>query len=204
MGNKSDKSAKRAAEEARQREAARQARLSQGRSSIDNAFAGFDDNYYNTRASAYDEFAMPQLEEQYANQKKALTYALSRGGLLSSSTAAQKAAQLQDEYERNKALVASKGQEYGTNARRDVASSRANLLSILSSTEDPSTVADESLRQAATLRAQPAFDPLGNLFTDIASTIDQANSARQIGSAFNSGGSSLFSRGGKGSGRYVN
>lgn len=199
-GSKKDNSAK----EARQREAARQARLSQGRASIDSAFGAFDDNYYNTRASAYNDFANPQLEEQYNNQKKALTYALSRGGLLSSSTAAQKSAALQEEYERNKQLVASKGQEYGTNARRDVASSRANLLSILSSTEDPTTVADESLRQAATLRQAPAFDPLGNLFTDIAGTIDDVNSSRKIGNAFSGNGSSLFSRGGSGSGRYVN
>lgn len=202
FGGGSDKSAQRAAEEARQREAQRQARLAQGRGNIETAFSSFDDPYYEGRSKAYSEFALPQLEEQFGKQKQKLVFALSRGGLLNSSSAAQKNRELQDEYQRNRELIESRGQQYGTDARRDVANSRAQLLSILSSTEDPTTVANEATRQAALLREQPAFDPLGNLFTDIAGTIDKVQKASTAGTVFGGGG--LFQDGGGSrSGRVV-
>lgn len=202
FGGGSDKSAQRAAEEARQREAQRQARLAQGRGNIDTAFSGFDDPYYAGRSQAYSDFALPQLEEQFGAQKKKLIYALSRGGLLNSSSAAQKNRDLQGEYDRGRQMITSRAEQYGTDARRDVANSRAQLLSILSSTEDPTTVANEAARQAATLRAQPSFDPLGNLFTDIAGTLDKNAKAATAGTLFSGGG--LFQDGSGGrSGRVV-
>ena len=202
FGGGKDKSAERAAQEARQREAQRQARLTQGRGAIDSAFGEFGDEYYGKRANAYSEYAMPQLDEQFSDQKQKLIYALSRGGKLNSSTAAQKQRALQEEYDRGKQTISSRGTQYSTDARRDVADSRARLLSILSSTEDPTTVADEATRQAATLREAPAFDPLGSLFTDIAGTLDKVQTAGKVGSAF--GGAGLFQDGGRsGSGRIV-
>lgn len=185
FGGGKDKSAERAAEEARQREAQRQARLAEGRGSIESTFSSFDDPYYEGRSKAYSDFAMPQLEEQFGAQKKKLIYALSRNGLLNSSSAAQKNRDLQGEYDRNRQLITSRGEQYGTDARRDVANSRAQLLSILSSTEDPATVANESVRQAAALRTQPSFDPLGSLFTDLAGTIEKNVRSAQSGAAFN-------------------
>lgn len=201
FGGGKDKGAERAAAEARQREAQRQKRLSQGRDSIEGAFSTFDDPYYDARSKAYTEFALPQLEEQFGKQKQKLVFALSRGGNLNSSVAANKNRELQDEYQRNREMVLSRGQQYGTDARRDVADSRARLLSILSSTEDPTTVANEATRQAALLREQPSFDPLGNLFTDIAGTIDKVQKANTAGTVFNGGG--LFQDGAGRSGRVV-
>jgi hypothetical protein len=196
FGGGKDKSAERAAEEARQREAQRQARLSQGRSSIESAFSEFDDPYYDSRSKAYTDWALPQLDTQFANQKKQLIYALSRGGKLSSSTAAEKQRELQEEYARNRQMVESKGQDYSTGAKTDVADNRAQLLSILGSTEDPTTVANEAARRAALMRESPSFDPLGNLFSDIAGTIGKVQSANTAGTAFSGGG--LFSSGGSG------
>lgn len=202
FGGGADKQAKRAAEEARQREAQRQARLTQGRSSIDTALSGFDDNFFGSRASAYDQWASPQLDEQFAKQKQKLIYALSRGGLLNSSEAGARTADLNSEYADRKQTIKARGQDYANNARRDVSDARSNLLSMLSSTEDPNTVGDEAVRRAAALREQPSFDPLGALFTDIADQISKVQRAGQIGSAIN-GGATLYSRSGDGSGRIV-
>lgn len=196
FGGGADKSAQRAAEEARQREAQRQARLTQGRGLIDDAYSEFDDNFYNSRAQSYMDFALPQLDEQLSKQKQKLVYALSRGGKLQSTSAASKYGELQDEYERNKELIKSRGQGYATDARRSVGDDRARLLSILSSTEDPTTVGNEAVRSAALLRESPSFDPLGNLFTDIADSINKIETARQAGQAYR--GAGLFQdRGGK-------
>lgn len=199
-----DKSAQRAAEQARQAEAKRQANLATGRTNINNALSGFDDNYFNTQAQNYDDWALPQLDDQFSKQKQKLVFALSRGGLLNSSSAAQKQAELNDEYNTAKQNLVAKGQDYATNSRKDVEDTRARLLSILSSTEDPTTVGDEAVRSAATLRQAPSFDPLGSLFTDIADQVSKVQSAKNLAAAYNSGGAQIYNSGSRGSGRTVN
>lgn len=198
-----DKSAEKAAEQARQQEAQRQAKLATGRTSINNSLAGFDDNYYNTQSQNYDNWALPQLDDQFADQKKKLVFALSRGGLLNSSSAAQKQAELADQYNTAKQGIIGKGTDYATNTRKDVENTRAQLLSVLGSTEDPTTVADEATRQAATLRQAPSFDPLGSLFTDIADQVSKVQTAKNLAGAYNSGGAQIFSGGGGGSGKVI-
>lgn len=199
-----DKSAERAAQEARQREAKRQANLTTGRTSIDSALSGFNDDYFNTQAKNYDDWALPQLDDQFADQKKKLVFALSRGGLLNSSSAAQKQAELGEQYNTAKQSLVAKGQDYSTNTRKDVEDTRARLLSILGSTEDPTTVGDEAVRSAATLRQSPSFDPLGSLFTDIADQVSKVQSAKNLAGAYSAGGAQLFSGGNKSSGSIIN
>lgn len=197
-----DDTAKKAAQEARVNEAKRQAALTAGRTNIDTALSGFDDNFYNDRSKAYGDWALPQLDDQFTKQKQKLIFALSRGGLLNSSAAGQRQAELNQQYGDAKTSLGAKATDYANSARRDVSNTRANLLGILTSTEDPNTVGDEATRQATTLRAQPSFDPLGSLFTDVADQISKVQNAKNLGSAVSSG-ANLFSSSGN-SGRVVN
>ena len=203
FGGGKDKSAANAARDARNRETERQKRLTEGRTSIDSAFAGFDDPYYEGISKSYADFAQPQLDEDYAEQKKRLIYALSRGSGLASTNAGQKQAKLRDTYERGKQQILSKGQEYGTNARKDVSDSRSRLLSVLSSTEDPSTVANEAVREAAVLRTAPSFDPIGSVFSDFADDLQGINTARSLGRVFSGNTSGLYQDRGRSSGGRV-
>lgn len=197
-----DDSAKKAAEQARQDEIQRQAKLTSGKENISSAFSGFDDDYYSGVSSDYLNWALPQLEKQASDAKKALIYALSRGGNLSSSSAAEKQAALAEEYARNKQLLESKAVDFSTGQKQSVENARSNLLSTLTATEDPDVVGESAIRQAQTLSAAPTYDPLGSLFTDIAGTVSKINSARNLASGISSGGgSSLFST--AGSGRVV-
>ena len=59
-----------AAAQQQQQEQARQARIKAGNASIDKTFGQFDDNFYAGRSKAYTDWAQPQLEDQYANQRK--------------------------------------------------------------------------------------------------------------------------------------
>ena len=82
--------AEKAAKEARQREEARQGRIAAGKTRINEAFAGFDDDFYGGRETAYSQFARPEIEDQYNRAKHDLTLALSRSGNLNSSTASRR------------------------------------------------------------------------------------------------------------------
>lgn len=155
-----------AAAASRAAEEARQSRINSGMNEISNAFSGFDDNFYNQRAKAYTDYANPQLEDQYAEAKKALVYALSRSGNLGSSVAADRNADLLKSYNANKQAIEQKGLSYANQLKSDVNSNRSNLVNELNNTANPSAVAQSAASQAGLLSSAPAFDALGQLFTN--------------------------------------
>lgn len=174
FGGGKDDSARRAAEEARQREAQRQARLAEGRGYIDQAFSQFGDPFYDSRAKAYLDYAEPQLEDQFNRQKQSLIFALSRGGKLNSSVAAERNRRLQEQLELARQGIEATGQNYATDARRSVANARSDLISLLTATEDPAATRDEALRRASLEEQTPGFTPLGSLFSGITEGLSQA------------------------------
>jgi len=130
---------------------------------------GFDDAYYAKRAQAYNDFALPQLQTQYKDQQKALTYALSRGGNLGSSVAAQKTAALDKDYALQQQSVYDTGQDYANKARSDVAAQKASLVSMLQASADPDAVANVAQSQAQSMSAMPNFSPLSPVINNVAS-----------------------------------
>ena len=57
----SSKAAKRQAREMRRQEEERQARIAEGRKTIEDAFAGYNDAFFNQRAQDYINFATPSV-----------------------------------------------------------------------------------------------------------------------------------------------
>jgi hypothetical protein len=160
-----------AAKDAERAEAARQARISTGMSAISNAFAPFNDDFYSQRAQDYIDYAEPQLDDQYADAKKALVYALSRTGNLASTTAAQRQAKLKKQYDTNRLAVRSQGDQYANQARSDVENARGDLVSQLQASADPDAATNLAYSQAKALTGAPAYSPLGQVFADVTSGI---------------------------------
>ena len=132
---------------------------------------GFGEDYYNKRATAYTDYAMPQLQDQYKDQSKQLTYALARGGNLGSSLAASKNADLTKDYALQQQSVYDTGQDYANKARSDVAAQRQNLVSILQASADPDAVATLAQSQAQSMSAMPNFSPLSPVISNVAGSL---------------------------------
>ena len=156
---------------AREREEARQAAIRAGMGRIDDTFKQFDDDFFNKRTTAYVDYAMPQLDEQKAKALEALTYALARGPGVNSSVGAAKMADLEKQFIRQKQAIEGQGLQYANDARGDVERNRADLVSQLTASADPTAAANAANARAAMLQAMPNFTPLGQLFTDIAGTV---------------------------------
>ncbi|MBZ9706062.1 hypothetical protein LB543_04925 [Mesorhizobium sp. ESP7-2] len=127
---------------------------------------GFDDNFYNGRKQAYLDYADPQLESQYGDANKQLTFSLARGGLLDSSVRGDKLGDLQKLYDTQKQAVADKALSYETGARNSVEDARSNLISTLNATGDAEGAAKSALARSSALTQPDAYSPLGQLFTD--------------------------------------
>ena len=167
------------AKQARADEAARQARIREGTASIDNTFSQFDDNFYNGRQQAYLDYASPQLEDQYAQAQKELSYALARSGTLDSSVRASKLSDLQKLYDTQQRSVADQALGYANDARNNVEQARNSLITTLNSTADADAAAKAALGQAATLTAPQTFSPLSQLFADFTSGLNTQAAAEK-------------------------
>jgi hypothetical protein len=190
---------------AAEREAARQAAITDGYNKIQTIFGGFNDDFYNKRGSDYVAYATPQVDDQYAEAVKQLQFALARNGRLDSSTAVEQKGKLLEDYNKQKTSIADKGIQYGNQARQSVEGSRADLVSLNNNVANPTTVANEANSRLGALQASPAFDPLGPLFANVGETLGtQADLERRGQAKYNTG---LFTpaavSSGAGSAKYV-
>jgi hypothetical protein len=163
---------------------------------------GFDDNFFSGRRQAYIDYASPQLEEQYGDAQKQLTYALTRSGNLDSSMRADKSAELQKMYDLNKQKIADDALSYETQSRNAVEDARSNLIATLNATGDAQGAANAALARSQALSQAPAYNPLSQLFTDFTAglgtqaAMERAEAASQGGykSKYNTG---LFGNAGR-------
>ena len=155
------------AAQARADEEARQARIRSGTASINDTFdSQFTDDYYSQRRDAYTNYATPQLEDQYADAQKQLTYALARGGLLDSSIRGSKLGELQQQYALQNQDIADKALASETDARNAVEDARSNLITTLNATGDAEQAASTAISRASALSQPAAYSPLTSLFAD--------------------------------------
>lgn len=173
---------------AAEREAKRQANIRAGYDQIQGIFGGFNDDFYNQRSTAYTDYAMPQLDQQYEEAVKNLTFALSRNSRLDSSVAGEQRAKLQEDYDRRRTEVADRGMQYGNDARSAVERSRGDLVSLNSNLANPATIANEAQNRLAGLQAMPTFEPLAPLFVNVGEALGtQADLERRSQSRYNTG-----------------
>lgn len=181
---------------ARADEQARQARIRQGTIDVNKTFdTQFDDSFYGNRRKAFLDYATPQVEDQYGDAQRELTFALDRAGLLDSSVRGSKAADLQKKYDLTKQQVGDQALSYENQTKASVEDARSNLIAMLNATGDAQGAANSAITRASALTQPAAFSPLTNLFADFTSTLgtqaalEKANyySGGQTGARYSTG-----------------
>lgn len=180
--------------DARQQEAARQARIDKGMTQVNQTFNGFDDGFYKDRENAYLNTAMPDFTAQAAKTRKSLSFALSRAGLLNSGSAVDRNAALDREVAKQQRGVEDQALGQTNELRSEVERQRGNVVSELEASADPAVAANLANAQAASLRAPTPMQPLGNLFANFSNTY----LANQAASAYNPNVQPLWNFGGGG------
>lgn len=152
------------AEEMQRQEAERQRKLRQGTAKINEVFSQFDDDFFSNRRQAYIDYATPQLEQQYGDAQKQLTFALARAGLLDSSARGQKAGELQQLFDTNRQGIADEALGYENQARNAIEDARANLISMLNATGDVQGAVNLATQRASALAQPQPYSPLAQAF----------------------------------------
>ena len=152
------------------REKKTQAQIDSGMATINQNFSGFNDDFYQKAATDYTNYATPQMMGDYQNTKNNLTYSLARNGLLNSGAAVSKNAALQKQLSANESDIANKAQDQSNQLRTNVANQRNQLISQVQAGAAPGQVATSAAAATAGLRAPTAMQPVGNMFSDWASS----------------------------------
>jgi len=159
-----------AASQARQQQQLQQAQIQQATNRINNAFAGFTPQFYQQRAQAYENYAEPQLMQQYQEVSKQLLGKLANQGLLNGSAALQQKGALQNDLGLQQQGIANTGIQQAQQLQQQVAGEQAGLIGQANAAANPLTVAQEAIGTAANYAAPSAFQPLGQLFQNFANT----------------------------------
>jgi microcystin-dependent protein len=168
------------AQEAKDKENLRQARLSQGKGAIDTLFgnANFGDDFYNKYTRANLDYSLPQLQNQYDKSKTGLNYDLARAGTLRSTMAGYAQGDLLKQNAVNEAGIRAKADTDTAALRQSIASQQNQAYNQLYATEDPSVAANTAATSVAGAQlSQPNLQPLNAVFTPVAIGLGTALSA---------------------------
>jgi len=159
------------AQEAKDKENKRQARLDQGKGVIDTMFGNdnFGDDFYNKYQKAELDYTMPQLNEQYTEAKRTAENDLSRAGLLRSGAAGWVQGKLTNQMGVNEAGVRAKADTDTAELRKSIAAQQQQAYNQLYSTEDPTVAANTAANSVANAQlSQPNVGALDAMFKPIA------------------------------------
>jgi hypothetical protein len=165
-----------------QQEADRKQNIQTGNQKIDEAFGGFDDNYYNKARETYQGAYTPEIDTQYGRSLDQLKSALAGRGVLESSVGGDAIAQLGQRAADARAKAANDALDFSNGIRSRVADSRNQLYAQSASAADPNAIASAATGQASAIANQGSVPPtpaLGDLFGSFLTPFVNAGQAAQ-------------------------
>lgn len=135
------------------------------------------------RRRAQERFYLPQLDEQHAEAKDELAYALARAGLGVSTTANEKASKLAEGFNRERTGVMADIDRDIAGARGDYEQQRQQIEAQLRASGDATAATDTALRGIATFaKDAPELRPLDNALLGLTQGIGSAKNAYDVAS----------------------
>jgi len=159
------------AEIARKAEAERQARIAEGQTGIDTAFAGFDDPFYQKYQNDYTGYYEPQINDQYSDAVKRLTLQLAQTGNLTGSVGAKQLADLKKNYDTQKLAITNQALDATNQLRGNISTKKTQLYADNRASADPGSAASAAASAAQYLQPTAPTSPLANVFSDFFSNL---------------------------------
>lgn len=158
----------------------RQLLIQQGLGRVNQAFSGFSPAFYDRQRAAVLAAQLPQVEEQYRQQRNQLGYSLTDKGLLRSSAGANLGGALQTELAQQQRNVFNQATQATQNLQQNISTSKGNIISQLQQSADPTLAAQRSVEAATQFSAPSLVQPLGDLFSNWSNIY----LARQVGKLY--------------------
>lgn len=183
------------ADQARALEDERQARVQQGVQKVNDAFAGFDDSYFDNVRKSADDYYQPQIARQFTEAARQLPF---RYATTNSSAYNRGRGFLEEDRARQEADYHAKSQEYADSQRTNIEGARGDLINQVNAGSGVEDAANIAATRAAAIARPPAFSPIADLFQKYTGDAANLALARSAGGASSNFGAPpiLFNRGG--------
>lgn len=166
---------------ARAAENARQSRISQGMSDINDAFSPYNDAYYKNYEQQYVDQSRPDLDKQQKRANEDVLFGLARTGNTKASAAAKSYSDVVDQRAKTDLQVADQARGASADQRNQVEMTRSNLISQLNATANAGAAADAARNEAIVLNRTPTYSPLSNAFAEVTNQFALNEQARRGG-----------------------
>jgi hypothetical protein len=174
-----------AAEAQARAEAARRAsNLNTGMANINNAFAGYNDDYYNKIGNEYMAYYTPQLQQQSEKAREQMMFNASRSGTQNSSAYAKNLASLDQQMGLRRNEMQTQSNDRMNLARADIARQKSNQVAALNASQGELAAGNPFLtgQIAVSGPTLAPYSALGDLFggvTGVASNYAAASNAQK-------------------------
>ena len=148
-------------------EAQRQQRIQQGTNEINQIFGAYDKGFFDQRAKAYEDFALPQLSQQYQQTRDQIGFNLANRGLSKSSAANKQWSDLFRNMQSAKQGIADTGRGQAQQLQQQLDTAKGTLLNQLYQSADPAQAAQSAVATAASISQPSTFAPLANQFSGL-------------------------------------
>lgn len=142
---------------------------------------GFGDSFLNQRASAFENYALPQFAAQYDQTNRQLQYSLANKGILGGSAATTANNALTREAGNQRQNIANQGLSLRQQLAQQIGQEKNALTNQLISSADPNIAAQGALAASTQFAAPSPLPPIGNLFGNFANMY----LANQLGQTYN-------------------
>lgn len=176
--------------EQRRLEQERTDKINRNVASIDQAFSGFDDDFYGKASQNVLDYYTPQLQDQFEEAQKQAAFTLADKGLSDSSVAADKAGDLKSLFDRELSSIQSRAEEAANKARADVSTRQSNLRMMAESGASLDSFDSLITPQISQVTLPSNFSALGDIFGTAANNVNTLQQAGVIPDFLKSGTSS--------------
>jgi hypothetical protein len=153
---------------------------------INSAFSGFNPQFYQGVANAYQNYAMPQVQQQYQDTSNRLGFKLANQGLGSSSQARFLGGQLQDTMSNAQTQIGQQAVQQQNQLQQQIGQEKSQLIGQAQVANDPGAIAAQSLGVAQGFQTPSSFAPIGQLFNNFATQyLGNQNQQTYGGNQFN-------------------
>lgn len=132
---------------------------------VNQAFSGFTPDFYKGIGTAYQNYAEPQLQQQYQSTANNLGFKLANQGLGDSSQAGFLNSQLANTMSQGQNQIGQDAVGQENQLKQQVGQEQANMVGQAAVSTNPGAVASQALGVAQGFQTPSTFQPIGQLFS---------------------------------------
>ena len=136
---------------------------------IDKAFSGFTPQFYKGIGQAYQNYALPQLQNQFMTNSNNLGFKMAGQGLQKSSVNDKAQNALADTMSQAERQIGNQAVGQENTLRSTITNQQASLYNQANITNNPNALSQQAIATASAASAPSTFQPIGQMFNTFAS-----------------------------------